>query len=66
MILTNAELSKVSDMISQWWSIVIKFFKLSERNEEIVVQNNIVEKYYKAGAEVFNNYVATVQHFKDL
>ena len=48
MILTNAELSKVYDMISLWWSMwnLIFNFKVSEKNEQIVVQNNIAEKYH--------------------
>ena len=56
MIVTNATVSKDSDMISI--SVIIAvyeiiffvfIFQVNLRNQEIVYQHNITEKYYKIG-----------------
>ena len=55
MILTNATLSKDSDTISisvimaVYEIIFFYIFQVNLRNQEIVYQHNITEKYYKIG-----------------
>ena len=49
---TNATVSKDSDKISisvimAAYEIFFSFFKVNLRNQEIVYQHNITEKYYK-------------------
>ena len=53
-ILTNATVSKDSDIISisvmmAVYKIFFFIFQVNLRNQEIVYQHNITEKYYKIG-----------------
>ena len=44
-IVTNATLSKVSDMLLQWWSMRKLVFQVFQRIKEMCGQNYIMEKY---------------------